>query len=82
MEGVVYTRAMEFKLWALLLLIADRRGLRKPRPGTKGWVLDAGANDGGTAVMIANALRSLHLNVLDMTKTGTPAELQPPRPEV
>lgn len=55
---------MEFQLWALLLLIADRRGLNKPRPGTQGWVLDAGANDGATAVMLANALRSLRLNVL------------------
>ena len=55
---------MEFKLWALLLLIADRGGLRRPRPGTTGWVLDAGANDGETAVMLAKALRSLRLNVL------------------
>ena len=55
---------MEFKLWALLLLIADRKGFRRPRPGTQGWVLDAGANDGTTAVMLANALRSLRLNVL------------------
>ena len=55
---------MEFKLWALLLLIADRKGLRKPRPGTQGWVLDAGANDGETAVTLANALRTLRLNVL------------------
>ena len=55
---------MEFKLWALLLLIADRGGFRKPRPGTQGWVLDAGANDGETAVMLADALRSSHLNVL------------------
>ncbi len=55
---------MEFKLWALLLLVADRGGLRRPRPGTQGWVLDAGANDGETAVMLANALRTLRLNVL------------------
>ena len=55
---------MEFKLWALLLLVADRGGFRRPRPGTRGWVLDAGANDGDTAVMLANALRSLRLNVL------------------
>lgn len=55
---------MEIKLWALLLLIADRGGLRKPRPGTQGWVLDAGANNGDTAVMLANALRSLRLHVL------------------
>ena len=59
-----HTHAMELKLWALLLLIADRKGFRKPRPGTRGWVLDAGANDGETAVMLANALRFLRLNVL------------------
>jgi len=55
---------MEFKLWALLLLIANRKGFRKPWPGTTGWVLDAGANDGETAAMLANALRFLSLNVL------------------
>lgn len=54
---------MEYKLWALLLLIADRGGLRKPRPGTKGCVLDAGAHDGATAVMLVNALRRLDLQV-------------------
>ena len=55
---------MEIKLWALLLLIADRKGFRKPRPGTQGWVIDAGANDGVSAVMLADALRPLSLNVL------------------
>lgn len=55
---------MEIKLWALLLLVADRGGFRKPRPGTQGWVIDAGANDGESAVMLANALRPLSLNVL------------------
>ena len=55
---------MELQLWALLLLIADRKGFRKPRPGTQGWVIDAGANDGTTAVMLADALRPLSLNVL------------------
>ncbi len=55
---------MEFKLWALLLLIADRKGFRKPRPGTQGWIIDAGANDGESAVMLANALRPLSLHVL------------------
>ena len=54
---------MEYKLWALLLLIADRGGLRQPRPGTKGCVLDAGAHDGATAVMLSNALRRLNLVV-------------------
>jgi len=55
---------MEIKLWALLLLVADRGGFRKPRPGTQGWVIDAGANDGESTVMLANALRPLSLNVL------------------
>ena len=55
---------MEFKLWALLLLIADRDGFRKPRPGTRGYILDAGANDGSSAVMLANAFRRLQLRVL------------------
>ena len=55
---------MEYKLWALLLLIADRGGLRKARPGTRGFVLDAGAHDGATAVMLVNALRHLRLHVL------------------
>jgi len=54
---------MEYKLWALLLLIADRDGLRKPRPGTQGCVLDAGAHDGATSVMLVNALRRLKLVV-------------------
>ena len=55
---------MEYKLWALLLLIADRDGLRRPRPGTRGYVLDAGAHDGSTAVMLVTALRRLDLRVL------------------
>ena len=55
---------MEYKLWALLLLIADRDGLRRPRPGTRGYVLDAGAHDGSTAVMLVTALRRLDLHVL------------------
>ena len=54
---------MEYKLWALLLLIFDRGGLRKPRPNTQGCVLDAGAHDGATAVMLVNALRRLDLQV-------------------
>ena len=58
------TPAMEYKLWALLLLIVDRGGLRKPRPGTRGFVLDAGAHDGATAVMLVNAMRHLRLSVL------------------
>jgi FkbM family methyltransferase len=55
---------MEIKLWALLLLVADRGGFRRPRPGTTGWVIDAGANDGESTVMLADALRPLNLNVL------------------
>ena len=55
---------MEFKLWALLLLIADRDGFRTPRPGTRGYILDAGANDGSSAVMLASAFRRLQLRVL------------------
>ena len=47
---------MELKLWALMLLIIDRDALRRPRPGTQAWVLDAGANDGATSFMLANAL--------------------------
>ena len=57
---------MEYMLWALLLLIADRDGLRRPRPGTRGWVLDAGAHDGATGVMLANALRHWRLHVLSI----------------
>ena len=55
---------MEYKLWALLLLIADRRGLRTPRPGTRGWILDAGAHDGATSVMLTRAMAYLQLHVL------------------
>ena len=55
---------MEIKLWALLLLIGDRDGLGKPRPGTQGYILDAGANDGHSATMLANAFRRLQLRVL------------------
>ena len=54
---------MEYQLWALLLLIADRDGFRKPRPNTQGCVLDAGAHDGTTAVMLINALRRFDLQV-------------------
>jgi FkbM family methyltransferase len=55
---------MEYKLWALLLLIADRDGLRTPRPGTRGWILDAGAHDGATSVMLTRAMSRLRLHVL------------------
>ena len=55
---------MEYKLWSLLLLIADRRGLRAPRPGTRGWILDVGAHDGTTSVMLCHAMAYLQLHVL------------------
>ena len=55
---------MEYKLWALLLLIADRDGLRKPRAGTHGWIVDAGAHDGATSVMLTRAMSRLRLHVL------------------
>jgi len=55
---------MEFKLWSLLLLIADRGGLPSPTPGTQACVLDAGANDGTSAEILASAFRRLHLHVL------------------
>lgn len=55
---------MEFKLWALVLLIFDQGGLPDPRPGTAGYVLDAGANDGGSAEGLARMLRDTDLRVL------------------
>jgi FkbM family methyltransferase len=54
---------MEYQLWALLLLIFDRGGLRAPRPATRACVLDAGAHDGTTAVMLVNALRRADVQV-------------------
>ena len=66
---------MEYKLWALLLLIADRGGLRKARSGTRGVVLDAGAHDGTTAMMLANALRHLHLLVLALEPLTSNAQV-------
>ena len=47
---------MEVKLWSLVLLILDQNGLPSPKPGTTGYVLDAGANDGASAQAIARAL--------------------------
>jgi FkbM family methyltransferase len=55
---------MEFKLWALVLLIFDQGGLPDPRPGTAGYVLDAGANDGSSAEGLARMLRDTDLRVL------------------
>ncbi len=66
---------MEYKLWALLLLIADRGGLRKPRPNTQGCVLDAGAHDGSTAVMLVNAMRRLNLQVHALEPLARNAEV-------
>ena len=47
---------MEFKLWSFVLLLLDQSGLPSPKPGTTGYVLDAGANDGKSAQGIARAL--------------------------
>ena len=55
---------MEFKLWALVLLVFDQGGLPDPRPGTAGYVLDAGANDGHRAEGLARMLRDTDLRVL------------------
>ena len=66
---------MEYKLWALLLLIADRRGLRTPRPGTRGWILDAGAHDGATSVMLCRAMAHLQLHVLALEPLAQNAKI-------
>ena len=55
---------MEFKLWALIMLIFDRHGLRRPAPDTVGYVLDAGANDGQSAEMMAVDFERMGLRVL------------------
>ena len=66
---------MEYKLWALLLLIADRDGLRKPRPGTNGWIVDAGAHDGATSVMLTRAMSRLRLHVLALEPLASNARV-------
>ena len=66
---------MEYQLWALLLLIIDRGGLRTPRPNTRGCVLDAGAHDGTTAVMLVNAVRRLDLQVHALEPLARNAEV-------
>ena len=66
---------MEYKLWALLLLIADRRGLRTPRLGTNGWILDAGAHDGATSVMLCKAMAYLKLQVLALEPLAQNAKI-------
>ena len=55
---------MEFKLWSLVLLILDQNGLPSPRPGTTGYVLDAGANDGASAQGIARALNRSNMGAV------------------
>jgi FkbM family methyltransferase len=66
---------MEYKLWALLLLIADRKGLRTPRAGTRGWILDAGAHDGATSVMLCKAMAHLQLLVLALEPLAQNAKI-------
>ena len=66
---------MEYKLWALLLLIADRKGLRTPRPGTRGWILDAGAHDGATSVMLCRAMAHLQLHVIALEPLAQNAKI-------
>ena len=66
---------MEYKLWALLLLIADRKGLRMPRPGTRGWILDAGAHDGATSVMLCRAMAHLNLHVIALEPLAQNAKI-------
>ena len=66
---------MEYKLWALLLLIADRNGLRTSRPGTRGWILDAGAHDGATSVMLCHAMAWLKLHVLALEPLAQNAKI-------
>jgi len=66
---------MEYKLWALLLLIVDRDGLRRPWPGTQSCVLDAGAHDGSTAVMLVNALQRLNAKVYALEPLTRNAEV-------
>lgn len=55
---------MEFKLWAFVLLVFEQGGLPRPRPGTVGYVLDAGANDGASAEGLARMLRATDVRVL------------------
>lgn len=66
---------MEFKLWSLLLLIADRGGLQSPTPGTHLCVLDAGANDGTSAKILANAFERLQLHVLAIEPLASNVEV-------
>jgi FkbM family methyltransferase len=73
--GAPSTSTMEFKLWSLLLLIADRGGLQSPAPGTQGYVLDAGANDGKSAQILANAFKRLELHVLAVEPLASNVEV-------
>jgi len=55
---------MEYKLWGILLTILDLELLPSVAPGRVGYVLDAGANDGATARMLARAFGPRELRVL------------------
>ena len=55
---------MEPKLWSILLSILDLELLPSVTPGFVGYVLDAGANDGTTARMLARAFGPRELRIL------------------
>ena len=57
---------MEYKLWGILLTILDLELLPEVAPGNVGYVLDAGANDGATARMLARAFGARGLRTLAM----------------
>jgi len=52
---------MEPKLWSIVLFLVDRSLFSLKSPG---FVLDAGANDGATAVMLARVFSPLQQQVL------------------
>ena len=57
---------MEYKLWGILLTILDFQLLPEVATDMVGYVLDAGANDGSTARMLARAFGSRHIRTLAM----------------
>ena len=57
-------KKMEPKLWGILLTILDLDLLPSVSPNFAGYVLDAGANDGATARMLARAFGPRELRVL------------------
>lgn len=57
---------MEYKLWGILLTILDFELLPKVATGMVGYVLDAGANDGSTARMLARAFGPRDIRTLAM----------------